>query len=130
MRLHVAKHGGFDSAIRKIKTRAVVVCVKATPVGSAATVAVLDLRRGKLHGMRIAMRGEAVDGRAAGVSEAEQLGHFVEGFTGGVVASVADVLVRPGVALLGGEIEMRVTSGDHQRENGELQFAVALLALF
>ena len=66
-------------------------------------IAVLDLREGKFHRLRIAMRREEVDDRAAGIAESQQLGDFVEGFAGGVVAGVADVVVRPaaGFAMLG-----------------------------
>ena len=39
------------------------------------------------------MMRQAIDDRAAGISQAEKFGDFVEGFAGCVVASVADILV-------------------------------------
>ena len=43
--------------------------------------------------LRIAVRREAVDHRAAGITEREHPGDFVVGFAGGVVASAADARV-------------------------------------
>ncbi len=51
-------------------------------------------RERELDGFRIAMRGELIDNRAAGITEAEQLGDFIVGFAGGVVASSAEQAVR------------------------------------
>ena len=90
----------------------------------------LDLRGRKFYGFRVAVGSEAVDDRASGISQAEKLGDFVEGFAGGVVAGVADVFVGPGVVVLGGEIEMGVAAGDDQGEHGKLQLVVALLPFF
>src|SRR5437660_12559517 len=105
MGFHVAEHGGFDTAVGKIKTGTIVVGLDSPAVGSAATVAVLDLRRGELHGMRVAMRSEAVDHGAAGASEAGQIRDFGEGFSGIVVATADAVPVADGVAMLGGATE-------------------------
>ena len=44
---------------------------------------------------RIAVLRQGVDERSAGVAESEQLGDLVEGFSGGIVAGVSDVLVTP-----------------------------------
>src|SRR5215469_17136884 len=93
LRFHLAEHRRFDSAVRKIEARTVIVAGNGAPVTSATPVAVLDLCRRKLHGVRIAMRRQAVDYRPSRISEAQQLGNFVECLTSGVVTGVADVLV-------------------------------------
>src|SRR6185437_7838873 len=67
-------------------------------------VRMLDLRWRKPHRVRVAVLRQPLDHRATGLSQAKQLRYFVEGFTGSVVASVADVLVRPALALLLREI--------------------------
>ena len=41
------------------------------------------------------MGGELIDDGAARISQSQQLCHFVEGLTGGVIAGVTDILVRP-----------------------------------
>ncbi len=57
----------------------------------------LDLRELELHGVRIAVRREAVDDRASGIAEAEKLGDFVESFSRGIIAGVADIVIDPEV---------------------------------
>ena len=84
----------------------------------------LDLRDLELDGVRIAVGSEPVDDRASGIAEPEQLGDLVEGLSGSVVAGVADVLIGPEILHLRcGQIEMRVSAGDHQRQHGKLEFA-------
>ena len=62
----------------------------------------LDLSKREWDGAGVAVARERVDPRTAGIAEAEQLGHFVEGLTGGVVYGVAYVaVVPPGVAVVG-----------------------------
>ena len=65
-----------------------------------------------------------------GYPNAKQLGHFVEGFAGGVVAGVADVLVRPVFFPLLRQIKMGVTARHHQRQHGETHLAIIFLPLF
>ena len=50
--------------------------------------------------MRISMRRELVDEGPSGVAETQQLRHLVEGFSGSIVASVADVFVAPAGPVL------------------------------
>ena len=130
MGFDVAQHGRLDAAVGEVKARTIVVGIDGTAIGTAAAVSVFDLCRRELHGMGIAMRGEAVDDGAAWITETKEFGDFVEGFAGGIVARVADVLVSPGVGFLSGEVEMSVASGDDEGEYGKLQFVVALLTLF
>ena len=92
-------------------------------------VAMLDLCDLELDGVWIPVGSEAVDDRTSWIAEREQLGHFVERFSGGIVARVAYVLVRPEILLMLGEVEMRVTSRDHQREHREIEFAISALPL-
>jgi hypothetical protein len=73
--------------------------------------------------MRVAVRGEAVDDRAAGVAEAEEFGDFVEGFAGGVVTGAAE----EGVAAFAvGFEEVGVASADDEGERGEFDGRASL----
>ena len=62
---------------------------------------------------------EPIDDRAPGISQTQKLRDFVEGLTGSVVTSVADVLVTPGVILFRSEVKMRVPARNNQGEHGE-----------
>src|SRR5215471_4992809 len=130
VRFYVAEHRRFDSAVGEIETRTVIVRIDGPAVISAAAVAMFDLCRGKLYGVRIPVGRKAVDDRSAGISETEQLGNFVECLTSGVVACVADVFVGPRGSILGSEIEMRMAARDNQGENWELNLVIPLLSLF
>src|SRR5215469_10500025 len=130
VRFHVAQHRSFDSTVREIKARAVVTEIDGSAIQAASAIPMLDLCGRKFHRMGIAVRSQAVDDGPTGISKAEQLSDFVEGFAGGVVARVADVLVGPGVLVLRGQVKMRVASGDYQCQHGEAKFAIAFLALF
>ena len=66
------------------------------------------------------MRGKLVDNRSTRVAEGEQLGDFIERLAGGIVACMADVLVRPTLALLLGKVEMSVPSGNDQSQHREI----------
>src|ERR1700731_858507 len=90
---NVAQHRSFNSAVGKIKARPVVFQFLRTALLPA--VAVLDLRRWKLHRARVAMRSEPVDDRASRISQTQQLRHLIESLSGGIVARVANVFVRP-----------------------------------
>jgi hypothetical protein len=111
----IAQDGGLDAAVGEVHAVAVVAIAV---LGIAVTV--LDLAERKLHGLRIAVLREEVDDRATGVAECEQLGYLIEGLAGSVVAGVSHIVVRPGIAVAFGEIEVGVTPADHQREHGEL----------
>ena len=65
-----------------------------------------------------------------GISQSQQLRDFVERFAGGVVASVADILVGPASSPLLCQIKMRVSARDHQRQHRETQLAVPPLPFF
>src|SRR4051794_34010088 len=69
-------------------------------LGEIPPIRMLDLRRGKPHRLWVAMLGQPVNHRAAGISQAEQFGYFVESLAGCVIASVADIFVRPAFAML------------------------------
>ncbi len=102
-------------------------------VGSIAvlriTIAVLDLREGKFHRVRITLAGEEVNDGAAWVAQFKQLGYLVEGLACRIVAGVSHIVVRPAVSLLLGKIEMGVAAADHQREHRKLQLAITVLPL-
>ena len=83
----------------------------------------------ELDRVRIAVGSEPVDNRPSGIAEREKLGDLVEGFSGGVIASVADLGVGPEILLQFGEVEMRVTSGDDERQDWKLKIRIVALAL-
>src|SRR5271155_402737 len=89
----------------------------------------LNLGWRKLHGCRIAIRSEPVDDWASGIPEAQQFRDFVESLAGGVIARVADVLVRPTVVFPRSQIKVCVSSRNNQGEHGKLQLVIALLPL-
>src|SRR5438309_9369984 len=121
----MAQYRGLDPAVGKIKTGTVVVTAFYAALPSFPPVAMLDLRRGKLHGSRIAMQGQAIDDRSARIAETEQLRDLVECLAGSIVSRVPDILVRPAFVFLLGEIEMRVSSRDHQSQHWKHQFVVS-----
>jgi len=77
-----------------------------------------DLRKSKRDGAWVSVQGEGIDPGTAGVSEAEELGDFVVGFTGGIVHGPTDEGVVPGAVGRAGEIEMGVSTGDDEGEGG------------
>ena len=72
MAAEMVEHGGLDAAEAEI-------------VGIA-----FHFWLAEADGFGIAVRGELVDDRAAGIAESEHAGDFVVGFAGGVVARAAD----------------------------------------
>jgi hypothetical protein len=70
VRFNVPQDCRFDAAVRKIKTRTVIVFIDYSAVVSAAAVAMLDLGRRKFHGSGIPMRSETIHGWATWVSQA------------------------------------------------------------
>src|SRR5262249_16735508 len=93
-------------------------------------VRMLDLGRGELNRLGISICGELVNDRTAGISQTEQLGDFVESFSRSIVAGVSYVPIKPALALLLCQIEMRMSTGHHQCEHRKIQFVVSLLPLF
>jgi hypothetical protein len=78
----------------------------------------LDLRKSEGDGEGIAVAGEGVDPGASGITEAEELGDLVVGFSGGVVDGAADEGVGPCAVGGTGEKEVGVAAGDDQGEGG------------
>src|SRR6185437_711325 len=116
---------GFDTTVRKVEAGALLF-----RLALVAAVAVLDLRHGEFDRLRIAELGELVNHWAAGIAQPQQLGDFIEGFSGGIVSGVADVLVSPAALALFSQVEVRMSAGNHQRQQRKAQLAVALLLLF
>ena len=75
----------------------------------------LDLREGEGYRAGIAMKGQGIDPGTAGVAQAEQLGHLVEGFAGGVVQGAADERSMSTSRGLAGQVKVSVAAGDDQR---------------
>ena len=75
------------------------------------------------------MRSEAVNDWSTGISQAKQLGNFVESLSGSIIAGMADIFIGPAFVLLRGEIKVRVSSRNHQSQHRKLQFVVAFLPL-
>ena len=93
----------------------------------------LDLRDLEFDGVWIAVRCEPINDRASGITESQQFSHFVERFSGSIVARVANICISPEVFFVPflklGEVEMRVAARDNQRENGELEGGIFALPL-
>src|ERR1700688_421557 len=110
---NVAQHGSLDAAVGKVKARPISsgFCL-AAPL---PPIAVLDLRGWKLHRARVAMRSEPVDDRASRISQAKQLCHLIESLSGGIIARVTNVFVRPTLIPSRRQIEVSVSPGNNQR---------------
>src|SRR5919108_1629637 len=118
MRFDVTQDRSFDPAIGKIDTGSIHGFSSAPLV---PTIWVFDLRRWKLHRCRITARGKLVDNRSARITKREQFGDFIERLAGGIVACMADVLVRPTLTLLLGKVEMSMPSRNDQSQHGKIQ---------
>jgi hypothetical protein len=59
---------------------------------------------------------QAVDDRPTGITETEQLGHFVEGFAGGIVARFAQEAIAETFADLE---QVSMPAAHHQRQGGQ-----------
>src|SRR5271156_1884925 len=92
-------------------------------------VAVADLRFGETNRARIAVAGEFVDYRAAGIAEGKEAGDFVVGFAGSVVAGATDAGVGklPGAVagLVFHFIDDGVAAGNDQADGGKFRAAIA-----
>jgi putative nucleotidyltransferase with HDIG domain len=75
-----------------------------------------DLRKGKRHTIRIAVRSQRINPWSSRVAEPKQLGNLIEGLTGGVIHCAAHIAVGPALAVVMSQIQMRVSPGNHQRE--------------
>src|SRR5208282_6794110 len=106
VRLDIAQNRGLDSAVGKIKLRAIVqrMIVPRLRLRLAelriAAVAMLDLRSLKLHGARISMRRQSIKDRSSRIAESQQLGDFIERLSRRVIASVPDIAVSPEMIVL------------------------------
>ncbi len=117
--LNVAKHCRLDSREREQKMRVERGdrrgCRGLGAWRLAAEVELgFDLRKGEVNGEWIAMEGERVDPRTAGIAQAQEFGDFVVGFAGRIVDGATDERVGPCVVEAGGEIEVGVATGDNQ----------------
>ena len=109
--LDVAEDAGLDAAEGEVEAGGV----------RGRFVAGADGAEVEGGGRGVAVGGEGVEPRAAGIAEAEELGYFVEGFSGGVVDGAAYVAVAPGAGRGGvGEVEVGVAAGDYEGEEGGL----------
>ncbi len=117
IRLGIAEDGRFDSAEGEVVA------------GGGGGGAGFDVAEVEGDGAGVAVGGEGVDPGASGVAEAEEFGDLVEGFSSGVVYGAAYVAVVPGgfPALLG-EVEVGVSAGDDEGEEGELHGGVGASA--
>ncbi len=96
--LHIIEDGGLDAAETEIEVR------------------LAQQGTGKIDGRRIPLGRQAVDQHAARIGEPEQLGHLVEGLTGGVVQGPAQ---GPIAADAVDPVEVGVPSGDGQGQKGK-----------
>ena len=76
---------------------------------------------GKTERVRVARNGQTVDDRAAGIGQAEHLGHFVEGLAGRVVLRGAEHFI---FAAAPDEHDFGVTAGNDHAQKGKLQIFV------
>ncbi len=76
----------------------------------------LDLRKRERDGLRVTELRQRIDPGTAWITEAEELGYFVEGLAGGVVDGAADEFVRPCAICWAREKKMRVSAGDDEGE--------------
>src|SRR5205085_6980744 len=104
--------------------------VRSLPVFGYAAIVVFDLDEAKGYGMGISMTRQGVNDWSSGVSQSQQLCHFVEGFASGVVAGTSDVFVNPAVFPLLRQEKMRVSTGDHQCQQRKVDLEVPVLPLF
>src|SRR5205823_3461684 len=116
---HLAPHGD-PKAVRftfaKMKGNALDFSFSGLKTAEAEVEGVtLHLGEGEADGLGVAMGGEVVDDGAAGIAKAEELGDFVEGFAGGVVAGLAEQAVLETIADLE---EMGVAAAGDQRHRG------------
>ena len=117
MQFDIAKDCGFDAGKREEKTRVEIGDGRGFGSFGARRFSAkmdfrFDLREGKRDSARISVLRERVDPRAAWVTEAEELGYFVVGFSGGVVDGAADEVVVPRAEGWSGQVEMGVAAGD------------------
>src|SRR5258707_5217795 len=126
---HIAKHGSFDAAVGKVEMRSGVFRLAAVST-YISTITMFHLREGEPYCRGISVGRQTVDDGAAGVAEAEEFGGFVESFSSGVVACVADVFVNPSRSTPFGKVEVGVAAGDNQGEHGKHHRMVAVGAPF
>ena len=106
--IHVAKHRSLDPTIRKIEAGAFIYCLwgdghpRPSTWFRCLSIRMLDLRWRKLHSSGIAVHRKLANDRPTRISKPEQFRNFVEGFASGVVAGMANIFVRPSVAVLSG----------------------------
>src|SRR3954453_19210067 len=99
MGLHPTQDGGLEAAEAEIERIA------------------LHLGRGKTHRMKMTKRSQFVDDRTARIPEAQELGDFVEGFAGGVVAGFSEQAVMKTIKHFE---QVGMTPANHERERRQL----------
>src|ERR1700677_4066283 len=92
-------------------------------------MAVADFRFGKTNRVGIAVGGELVDDRTAGIAEGEEARDFVVGFAGGVVTGATDAGIGKLPGAVGGLVlyfvDNGVAAGNDQADGGKFGAAVA-----
>src|SRR6202789_1873017 len=111
MLLDVVQHCGFNST--------------KTEIG----MAVANFRLRKANRVGIAVGGELVDNRTAGIPEAEEARDFVVAFAGGVVTGATDAGVGKLPGAVGGLVlffvDNGVAAGNDQADGGKFGAAIA-----
>ena len=121
VQLHIAQNSRFDPRKREEEMRVEVGdrggfgCLGAGSLPRQVKLG-LDLREGERHSERIAEARESIDPRTARIAEAKQLRHLVIGFAGRVVERAADEGVVPRAASGPRKIQVRMPTGDDQRQ--------------
>ncbi len=92
-------------------------------------MAVANFGFGETNRVRIAVGGEFVDHRTAGISEGEEAGDFIVGFAGGVIAGATDAGVGKLAGAIGGLVlhfvNHGVAAGNDQADGGKFGAAIA-----
>ena len=92
-------------------------------------MAVADFRFGKTNRVGIAVGGELVDDRTAGIAEGEEARDFVVGFAGGVVTGATDAGIGKLPGAVGGLVlhfvDNGVAAGNDQADGGKFGAAIA-----
>ena len=134
VQLDVAQDGGFDS--REGKEEVGVEACDGCGAGGFGSRGFagemelgLDLGERERDGAGIAVQGKGVDPGTAGIAEAEELGDFVEGFSGGVVEGAADEGVLPCAGGGAGEVEVGVAAGHYEGQGWVVAKGLAIPGL-
>ena len=75
------------------------------------------------------MHGKLVNDWPTRISQSQQLRNFIECLSRRVVSRMSDVVVKPSLGFLFGEIKMCVAARNYEREHREVDVVIALLTL-